>query len=115
MYRTPGVPKDSFSWCLLEGKYWNNFFIFKFRTALRAHCAPEGYANRKIDLDTQSTREYEGYPISTTGYDILKRKNIILDPVKDKISKNQKLLFYATDGDLLELKKLLQRKFKIVV
>ena len=40
----------------------------------------------------------------------LKTKNINLDIVKEKISKNQKLLLYATDGKLLDLKKLLQRK-----
>ena len=33
---------------------------------------------------------------------------------KEKISKNQKLIFLAADGDLLELNKLLQiKKFRI--
>ena len=101
MYRNPGFPKDSFSLC---------FFVSKFRTALRAHCAPEGYANRKIELDIQSTKEYLEYLVGTTAYDILKDKKINLDVVKEKISKNERLLFYSTDGDLLELKNLIQRK-----
>ena len=74
-----------------------------------------GYANQKIDLDIQSTQEYEEYHIGTTGYDILSDKDIIINEVKRKISKNQKLIFYAADGDLLELKNLLQKKkFKII-
>ena len=43
-----------------------------------------GYANRQIDLNIQLTQKYLGYPISTTGYDILNYKNIKLDVVKRK-------------------------------
>ena len=67
-------------------------------------------ANRKIDLDIESTQEYKEYPIATSGYDILRDKNIVINTIKEKISKNQKLIFYAADGDLLELKNLIQRK-----
>ena len=63
-----------------------------------------------LNSNIQSTQEYFGYRTGTTSYDILKEKNINLDPVKEKISKNEKLIFYAADGDLSELKYLLQRK-----
>ena len=67
-------------------------------------------SNRKINLNLQSIQKYFEYPISTSGYDILKDKNINIDVIKEKISKNKQLIFYAADGNLLELKKLL--KFK---
>ena len=53
------------------------------------------------------------YPIGTSGYDILKSNNINIDVIKEKISKNKQLIFYAADGNLLELKKLL--KFKKLI
>ena len=67
-------------------------------------------SNRKINLNLQSIKECDEYPIGTTAYDILKSKNINIDVIKEKISKNKQLIFYAADGNLLELKKLL--KFK---
>ena len=72
-------------------------------------------SNRKIELDIQSIQEYFGYPVGTSAYDILKRKNINIDVVKEKISKNQKLLFLASNGNLSKLNKLVQiKKFKII-
>lgn len=53
---------------------------------------------------------YKEYNIIKNYFDILKNKNINTTLLKQKISKNQKLLFSAADGDLLELKTLL--KFK---
>ena len=51
--------------------------------------------------------------MNTTGYDILQSKNINIDVIKGKISKKEQLIFYAADGNLLELKKLL--KFKKLI
>ena len=60
-------------------------------------------SNRKINLNINSTK-------GTTGYNILKSKNINLDVIKEKISKKEQLIFYAADGNLLEVKKLLKLK-----
>ena len=70
-------------------------------------------SNRKINLNIKSIKIFNGYPIGTSGYDILKSKNINIDIIKEKISKNKQLIFYAADGNLLELKKLL--KFKKLI
>ena len=72
-----------------------------------------GFANRKINLNIKSTKGLNWYPIGTSGYDILKSNNINIDVIKEKISKNKQLIFYAADGNLLELKKLL--KFKKLI
>ena len=72
-------------------------------------------SNRKIDLDIQSTDRYHGHLAGTTGYHILEEKKITINVAKEKISKNQKLIFSVADEDLSELKKLLQiKKFKII-
>ena len=47
-----------------------------------------GFANRK-NLNLQSIQEYYEYPIGSTGYDILKSKNINIDVIKGKISKKE--------------------------
>ena len=70
-------------------------------------------SNRKINLNLQSIQECYEYSIGTSGYDILKSNNINIDVVKEKLSKNKQLIFYAADGNLLELKKLL--KFKKLI
>ena len=70
-------------------------------------------SNRKINLNIKTTKGLNGYPIGTSGYDILKSNNINIDVVKEKLSKNKQLIFYDADGNLLELKKLL--KFKKLI
>ena len=70
-------------------------------------------SNRKINLNIQSIQECYEYSIGTIGYDILKSKNINIDVIKETTSKNKQLIFYAADGNLLELKKLL--KFKKLI
>ena len=67
-------------------------------------------SNRKINLNIESTQLFSFYPIGTSGYDILKSKNLNIDVIKEKIFKNRQLIFYAADGNLLELKKLLKLK-----
>ena len=66
-------------------------------------------SNRKINLNFQTIQDYGEYPIGITGYDILQSKNINIDVIKEKISKNKRLIFSAADGNLLELKKLLKK------
>ena len=39
-------------------------------------------SNRDIDLNIQSTAQFRGYPIGTTGYDILRDKKIIINVIK---------------------------------
>ena len=69
-------------------------------------------SNRKIDFEKRTTRQCY-YPLGFTGFDILKEKDMKFDKIqKDKISKNEKLIFSAADGDLETLKELLKiRKY----
>ena len=46
-----------------------------------------GYANRKINLNIKSTKFFNLYHIGTTGYHILKHKNINIDLIKEKYLK----------------------------
>ena len=53
------------------------------------------------NLTIKSTKVFNLYHIDTIGYDILKSKNINIDVIKEKISKNKQLIFYVVDENLL--------------
>ena len=72
-------------------------------------------SNRKINIKKQTTKNIQQYPSGTTGFDILKDRNITLEEIqKDKISNNNLFLFSTADGNLEILKKLLPKKIKII-
>ena len=66
-------------------------------------------SNRKINFKKEIKVKYREHPPGAIALDILKKYNInFFEIQKDKISINQKLLFSASDGDLVMLKKLLK-------
>ena len=50
-------------------------------------------SNRKIDFKNKTIKQVLTYSSGITGFDILRSNDIKFDQIKDKISKNEKLLF----------------------